>query len=210
MWHTAVVCMSDGIRARGIVHPAKKIAIAHAVAPNWERTEIRSTALPAHMFPFGSTLHVFRHKGPMANSMRVGHIANKWVTFDKTPRDYTNHAEGVRGLFASGQYSMKKAISLTVRSSAFGSKAVKQVEHYMQSQNEPPMSVKDPTVHRTMFCSMFTIAVWQAVLGTWGSLQYMEKDAMRTSPMALHGYFLSTEENWEDLGELERDWSSRV
>jgi hypothetical protein len=99
---------------------------------------------------------------------------------------------------STGTYNTAKAANPAFHSSSYGSGARERARYYHQhrrTRGGPPGVKHDK---KSMFCSMFAIAVYQAAVGEVLSESYMALDAKNTSPMKLHDY-LRTNGFWTQI-----------
>lgn len=90
-----------------------------------------------------------------------------------------------------GVYNTGKAANPAFHSSSYGSGARERARHYhlhRKTKGGPPGIKHDK---KSMFCSMFAIAVYQAAVGEGLAETYMALDAKNTSPMKLQDYLKS-------------------
>ncbi|MBT9557387.1 MAG: hypothetical protein IV100_15210 [Myxococcales bacterium] len=99
---------------------------------------------------------------------------------------------------STGTYNTAKAANPAFHSSSYGSGARERARHYhlhRKTRGGPP-GIKHEK--KSMFCSMFAIAAYQAALGEGLSETYMALDAKNTSPMKLQDY-LKTNGFWSQI-----------
>jgi hypothetical protein len=89
-------------------------------------------------------------------------------------------------------YALGKATAPAFGLSTYGPAARERARFYHQHRNTAggPPGVKHEK--KTMFCSMFVIACYQAALGEVHAATYMALDAKNTSPMKLQDYLVNS------------------
>ncbi|MDB5309171.1 MAG: hypothetical protein JWO38_3373 [Gemmataceae bacterium] len=100
------------------------------------------------------------------------------------------------------RYSISKAVGCAFRSSSFGSGAKKRAAFYRAHRNTrggPPG--EDGGTFKSMFCSMFVIACYQAVMDDARTDGVLSLDAKNTSPMYLDGY-LRNSPHWSTINAM--------
>ena len=97
------------------------------------------------------------------------------------------------------QFSVRKAFMAGFGSSSYGQGAQDRVAEYQQYQGTlgGPPSLKNTAVNKSMFCSMFVVAAWQAALGNSVTTE-MNVDSRYVSPMKLHDVL--NQKNWHYIG----------
>lgn len=137
------------------------------------------------------TLQVFRMSATPLIAAAAAAVARTWATTDK---------KDVGMSFATG-----KAGACAFRSSAFGPGARARAQLYRAEKGRAggPQDWKnlDRETHKAMFCSMFVIACYQAVMDDALTEQNLALDAKTTSPMYLDGY-LQNSPLWHTVGAL--------
>lgn len=137
-------------------------------------------------------LQVFRLKITPETAADAAKVALKWSTHD-------DNAVGM-------EFAKDKAGACAFRSSFFGPAAKARAQFYRENKNREggPVDFKnwERGTHKSMFCSMFVIACYQAVMEDYRIEQILSLDAKTTSPMYLDGY-LRTSPHWEAKGPID-------
>ncbi len=133
---------------------------------------------------------LFRMRGQYDFGTLAGQVGAKW-------------AEAPEGAPRTGMpYATSKAILSAFSSSSFGSGAKQRAAFYRAARDKAggPQDLKNMTEGRSkaMFCSMFVIACYQAVMSDMYLGQMLALDAKHTSPMYLDGY-LKGSQHWEQV-----------
>jgi hypothetical protein len=133
------------------------------------------------MAAYGTSMLVYRMTARHWASKVAHEVALKWTSGPST-----------------GTYNVGKATNPAFHSSSYGSGARERARLYYQHRNTAggPPGVKHDK--KSMFCSMFVIAVYQAAVGEALAASYMALDAKNTSPMKLHDY-LNANAFWEQV-----------
>jgi hypothetical protein len=97
------------------------------------------------------------------------------------------------------QFSVRKAFMAGFGSSSYGNGAQDRVTEYQNHQGTVggPPSLKSTSVNKSMFCSMFVVAAWQAALGNSVTTE-MNVDSRYVSPMKLHDVL--NQKSWNYVG----------
>jgi hypothetical protein len=123
-------------------------------------------------------LHVFRMTATPLIAAAAAVVARKWATTDKDN--------------VGMKFGTAKAGLCAFRSSTFGPDARQRAVFYRQQKDTAggPQDWKnlDRKSHKAMFCSMFVIACYQAVMDDATTETMLALDAKTTSPMYLDGY----------------------
>ena len=168
--------------ARGMPDDSAKIFAAHAA-----NAGVDSDDLNSFLGAGSGACQVFRMKGEFDFASRAGAVAETWTSPDKTaPR---------KMVYATG-----KAICSAFQSSSFGSGAKQRAAFYRQhaATRGGPTDLQNMKQGRAkaMFCSMFVIACYQAVMSDMYCEQMLALDAKHTTPMYFDGY-LKGSQHWE-------------
>ena len=166
-------------------------------APGWDLAHATSEAgvaqhdLAALCRGGRGTLQVFRMMATPLIAAAAGAVARTWATTDR---------QDVGMKFANAKAGM-----CAFRSSSYGSGARSRAALYRAEKDRRggPQDWKnlDRETHKGMFCSMFAIACYQAVMDDATTEQTLALDAKATSPMYLDGY-LRNSPLWYTVGAL--------
>ena len=159
--------------------------MAHAVNSGVDRTEVPTNFRSG---PYGGYI-VFRLNANYKDyAIAAGQVAEIWTRGGSENMPYAH---------------WHKVMSPGFHNSDFGSGAKTRAQHYVNHKNTigGPAGFKDGT-KKSMFCSMFVIACYQAALGEAMSGFLMALDAKHTSPMKLESYLYSNS-HWEFIGTSE-------
>jgi hypothetical protein len=146
------------------------IMVTHAIA-----TGIQTQRLDLILRTGYRSALIYRPTGPL-----VGSAKQAAATAERWARPSAQHN---RMAFAT-----RKALMAGFGSSSYGAQAQQRAAEYHQYANTDggPPSLHDNSVRtKSMFCSMFTVAVYQAALGPQVTSSLMGIDARNTSPMKL-------------------------
>jgi hypothetical protein len=127
----------------------------------------------------GGSCQVFRQDNDHIAD-QAGEVAQTWAPL----------AQG-----SNMRYSAWKAFGSVFRSSSYGPAAKQRQALYRANRatQQGPQDLRDHHV-KSMFCSMFVIACYQAVMGDVLTESVMALDAKNTSPMYFDGYLRNN--NW--------------
>jgi hypothetical protein len=139
------------------------------------------------------TVQVFRLKILPGTAGAAAKVANNWAEKD----DENN---------VGMKFSKSKGGLCALRSSMFGPGAKERAQFYRANKDRKggPVDWKnwERGTHKSMFCSMFVVACYQAALEDYRIEQVLALDAKNTSPMYLDGY-LRNSPHWETVGALD-------
>lgn len=137
------------------------------------------------------TLQVFRMSATPLIATDAAAVATKWATTDKQD--------------VGMKFGNSKAGMCAFRSSSYGTGAKARAQLYRAEKDRVggPQDWKnlDRETHKAMFCSMFVIACYQAVMDDAQTEQNLALDAKTTGPMYLDGY-LRNSPLWHTVGAL--------
>ncbi len=140
---------------------------------------------------YTGTLQVFRMSATPLIAAEASAVARKWATSDR-------HDVGMK-------FANSKAGVCAFRSSSYGTGAKSRARFYRAEKDRQggPQDFKnlDRESHKAMFCSMFVIACYQAVMDDATTETMLALDAKTTSPMYLDGY-LRNSPLWHTVGAL--------
>lgn len=156
--------------------------MAHATSRGVQLVDIDTYLLNAT-----GSCQLFRMKGEFDFAPQAGKVGETWSNRD------TNLPGGM--IYATG-----KGFCSAFQSSSFGSGAKSRAAFYRQNKAKQggPADLANMMEGRAkaMFCSMFVIACYQAVMSDMYCEQMLALDAKHTSPMYLDGY-LKGSQHWE-------------
>jgi hypothetical protein len=153
--------------------------LVHAVG-----TGVKSIRFSSYEYQAGMSLAVFRLKIDDIPP-RAAEVARTWGPTEDQASQMT--------------YSAGNAGLSVFRSSSFGDGAKQRAvwyRRYKDTVGGPPEFQKLEAGTAAMFCSMFVIACYQAVMQDADIGQVLALDAQNTSPMYLDGY-LKSSEHWK-------------
>ncbi len=163
---------------------------------------MKNTASYAEVFRLGRGV-VDKTEKRCTDAGQVGHT---WCSSDgeARPRE-TDREKAEAKKKARLRYAKGKAGGSVFHRSYYGGKARKRADFYAEHKDTKggPQDLKDVEKghHKSMFCSMFVIACFQAVLADRERRRCMALDAKHTSPMALDEYLKKTG-CWTSLGTI--------
>lgn len=173
--HAGLVVQGGGISGWAL----HSVELAHAIVSGIQREQLRVSP------PSGwGRVDIWRVPDRLAIAAQsAAQVAMRWSQFNAPKMSF----------------STRKAFMAGFGSSSFGSEAQRRVDEYQEYRDRPggPPSLHDPAVSKSVFCSMFVVAVFQAVLGTRVASE-MDADARNVSPMKLHS--LLNQKGWFRVG----------
>lgn len=177
--HAGIVC--DGPEGTGY-------DLAHATNANGvHRKNLRFMCTGS-----SGTLQVYRSMIGDAIAREAAQVASTW-------------AKRIEG---DMKFASDKAVSSAFQSSAYGPGAKQRAQFYRSARTHEggPADWKDfvKKKHKSMFCSMFVLACYQAVMTDELIETVLALDAKHTSPTYLDGY-LRNSKCWRTVGALSHD-----
>lgn len=182
--HALLVCAKKVTQLSRAVQVEGKVA--HANAKGAGQT------YASYLENWGVEVQAFRPRNLNAEALaQVGQVACAWAS-DILVDPILPYAAG-------------KAVASAFRSSSYGSGAKQRARLYRQHKETKggPPAMHDENAHKSMFCSMFVVAVYQAALSEAATETYMALDAKNTTPMCLDGYLRNNTDQWEQVNVLE-------
>ena len=171
--HAAIITGIEGRRVFSMVHATN--------------SGVQSVDIDMFLLGASGALQLFRQKGQFDFAAEAGKVGATWAMAAE---------ESPGGM----PYATSKAFCSVLQGPSFGSGAKQRAAFYRQSKDRQggPADLANMRDGRSkaMFCSMFVIACYQAVMSDMYCEQMLALDAKHTSPMYLDGYFKNSQ-HWE-------------
>ena len=163
----------------------QRFQMAHAT-----NAGVTSDDIDNYLLHVTGAVKVFRMRGRFDFAALAGKVGDKWSeTPDGKPRMGMPYATG-------------KAFLSAFSSSSYGSGGKQRAAFYRADKDKAggPQDLKNMGEGRSkaVFCSMFVIACYQAVMSDMYVEQMLAMDAKHTTPMYLDG-FLKGSQHWEQV-----------